>query len=217
MGIVAKADAAYTRKLKSMANEPESVGPFDIEQFRLLDSESDIGAVLVGCQQLAETVTVLLDQRLSLNGVSKTAKKDLIGDYGALDSFSHRTLGAYCFGLITADQFHALNAIRKVRNAFGHSPKPLSFADADIVAKMKAIKTVEQARSLLSELEVENAPEADRVYSSPVWNKPRLLKKVFCFAVRLLVWDLHRTTKLLMKQQMQKLLKEYEADGSKDQ
>lgn len=51
-----------------------------------------------------------------------------------LFSFGPRIKTAYCLGLISKDEYHDLEAIRKLRNRFAHRMHGLSFDDSEVVS-----------------------------------------------------------------------------------
>lgn len=83
-----------------------------------------------------------------------------------LGTFSSRIHAAYALGLVTKEQFSNLEHLRKIRNEFSHSWKPLSFKDTKITDHIKGITysgiddnfpetALEKVRSSLSSLLVE--------------------------------------------------------------
>jgi hypothetical protein len=68
------------------------------------------------------------------------ATRDLLEGFNApLGTLSSRIRAAFALGLITKDQYEDLEHLRKIRNEFSHTWKPISFSDHHIAAHIKAI------------------------------------------------------------------------------
>ncbi|NEU96025.1 hypothetical protein FNJ47_09325 [Bradyrhizobium sp. UFLA 03-164] len=103
------------------------------------------------------------------------AADDLLEGFNApLGTLSSRIKAAWALGLITTDQYEDLERMRKIRNAFSHTWKPISFSDQHITAHIKAINysngddaypetATIKLRTALSFLLVELQVAADRV------------------------------------------------------
>ena len=96
----------------------------------------------------------------------RSTKHLLDGFNAPLGTFSSRIQAAYALGLVTKEQFSDLEHLRKIRNAFSHSWKPLSFKDQKFAEHIKGITysgiddnfpetAIEKVRSSLSSLLVE--------------------------------------------------------------
>lgn len=95
-----------------------------------------------------------------------STKRLLDGFNAPLGTFSSRIQAAYALGLISKEQYCDLEHLRKIRNEFSHSWKPLSFRDSKIENHIKGISyssiddkfpetSLEKVRSSLSTLLVE--------------------------------------------------------------
>ena len=103
------------------------------------------------------------------------ATKQLIEGFNApLGTLSARSRAAYALGLVTRDQFEDLERLRKIRNAFSHSWKPISLNDPGIADHVRAINysnvddtfpatAIEKVRVALSFLLVELQATADQI------------------------------------------------------
>lgn len=69
-----------------------------------------------------------------------SATNRLLDGFNApLGTFSSRIQAAHALGLITKRQYSDLEHLRKIRNTFAHSWKPLSFSDPTIATHIKGI------------------------------------------------------------------------------
>ncbi|VTU29996.1 MltR family transcriptional regulator [Variovorax sp. PBL-E5] len=72
--------------------------------------------------------------------VPSDASKQLLEGFNApLGTFSARAKAAYAFGLLTKNQFEDLERLRKIRNEFAHTWRPISLTDPKIAALVKAM------------------------------------------------------------------------------
>lgn len=110
---------------------PEHVA--DVLEFRvsLLD-ETDRGCALMVASFLDFKLEQLLIARLVDD--SKMVS-ELLAHSGPLGTFSSRIDMAFALGLIGANVRRDLNLIRKIRNEFGHSHRPLMFSDDAISSR----------------------------------------------------------------------------------
>ncbi|MFI3223153.1 MAG: hypothetical protein QX191_08975 [Methylococcaceae bacterium] len=70
---------------------------------------------------------------------SKAASLLLEGFNAPLGTFSSRIKASYAFGLITEDQFHDLERLRKIRNEFAHTWQPTVLSQPKMAAQIKAM------------------------------------------------------------------------------
>ncbi|MNV42121.1 hypothetical protein D3C71_1337810 [compost metagenome] len=102
----------------------------EVADFRAsLDPETDRGCVLMAASFLDSELELLLG-----NFVVNDSKviEETFSQGKAVGTFSSRIDLAYLLGLIGKSARRDLHLIRKIRNAFGHTYRPLSFADQDI-------------------------------------------------------------------------------------
>jgi hypothetical protein len=79
--------------------------------------------------------------------------KILVGRDGPLGSFFAKIHLAHAMGIIVADAAYDLNAIRRVRNAFAHAPKPIEFSTEEIQIEIDSLRCIESLElSPVSEL-----------------------------------------------------------------
>src|SRR5579859_4992858 len=97
----------------------------DVMEFRhWLTPETDRGCALMAAAYLDDQLSELLLSRF----VDDTKlKSELFGASQALGSFSSRIDFAYALGMIGPTARKELHIIRKIRNLFGHEPRPISF------------------------------------------------------------------------------------------
>lgn len=68
------------------------------------------------------------------------ASQQLLSGFSApLGTFSARIKAAYALGLITKDQFSDLEHLRKIRNAFSHTWRPITLENPSIAGHIKGI------------------------------------------------------------------------------
>lgn len=101
--------------------------------------ESDRGCALLAASYIDSVLEVVL--RNILCG-SKKHLDSLFSPNGPLGSFSSRILVLYSIGFLSKNQLHDIQAIRKIRNEFGHSPKIISFADGKIKSLCDTLKLI---------------------------------------------------------------------------
>jgi hypothetical protein len=70
---------------------------------------------------------------------SEAASQLLEGFNAPLGTFSARIKASYAFGLITKDQFHDLERLRKIRNEFAHTWQPTALSQPKMAAQIKAM------------------------------------------------------------------------------
>lgn len=84
-------------------------------------------AAILMAADLESTLEFAIIIRLKRND-EKTID-NLISRDGPLSSFSAKIHLAYAMGLVDDDAFNDINIIRRVRNAFAHSPRPIDFSE----------------------------------------------------------------------------------------
>ncbi|MBB6110291.1 Mannitol repressor [Mucilaginibacter lappiensis] len=99
-----------------------------------LIEESDRGLCLFAVGRLEVILQDLLDKKLV---GSKTFKKQLFGNNGALATLSSKIKMCYSLGLISKGYFNEIDNLRDVRNTFAHSDQPLNFESLAIDALCK--------------------------------------------------------------------------------
>lgn len=123
-----------------MRDEPEIPSSPEIEDdvfgginllTRSLSDLDDRGLVL----SLAAFAEEALGELLRAFMMPSDATKQLVEGFNApLGTFSSRIKAAYALGLLTEDQFLDLERLRKIRNEFAHSWKPVSFSKQKVAA-----------------------------------------------------------------------------------
>lgn len=107
--------------------------------------------------------------------LQNNATKQLLEGFNApLGTFSSRIKATYALGLITKEQYDDLEHLRKIRNDFSHTWRPITFADESIAAHIKEINysnivdeypetPLEKVRTALSSLLIELQVTADQI------------------------------------------------------
>ena len=109
-----------------------------------------------------------------LRSETAAAKELLEGFNAPLGTLSARIRAAYALGLVTEEQFGDLERLRKIRNAFSHSWKPMSFEAPSIAAHIRGLNfnlmddeypatLMERFRSTISSLLVELRVTANEI------------------------------------------------------
>jgi len=104
--------------------------------------ESDRGAVLMAGSILDEA---LLGMILAFLTDSKESKR-LVNDFNApLGTFSSRILAAHSLGLIEEREFKEVEAIRKIRNVYGHSWDGVDFNHPKVMGQLEKLPFSEKS------------------------------------------------------------------------
>jgi hypothetical protein len=98
---------------------------------RLVD-ESETAQILIFFSYLDDRVKAIISAKL-IHIENRTAEERLFGLNGPLSTFNTRTLMAFHLGWLSPKQKKRLDALRRIRNAFGHKAFKISFEDQEIV------------------------------------------------------------------------------------
>jgi DNA-binding MltR family transcriptional regulator len=109
----------------------------EVYEFRAtLTPETDRGCALMAAAYLDDQLRELLSKCFIDDSKA-------IGEYfsnsGPLGTFSSRIESAYLLGAISSSVRRDLHLIRKIRNDFGHNPKPIGFDDEAISNRCKEL------------------------------------------------------------------------------
>lgn len=103
---------------------PSRPNPLDqphLQRFKALlvemNNESPRGKVLITAALLDEHLAECIQTRIL---DKPEVEKLTVGFNAPLGTFSARIIGAYALGIISDDEFHDLEIIRKIRNEFAH-------------------------------------------------------------------------------------------------
>ncbi len=118
-------------------NSPFDDAPKEIKRIAVfLDKfykESDRGAALMASSIMEEVLSEII---LSFLVDEKESLKLLDGFNAPLGTFSARILISYSLGLLEKREYVEIEAIRKIRNLFGHSWNNIDFNSEEIVAHL---------------------------------------------------------------------------------
>ncbi len=91
----------------------------------------------------------------------------LNSERGPLHSFYAKLLMAFAFRILDDELLHNMNVIRRIRNAFAHSKKPIDFNDPLIKGVISSIKTPKRAgRRLTAALDsIRREDDQQRAYA----------------------------------------------------
>lgn len=125
----------FTRELPSQ----EDQGRFR----EAMNAESDLVTAIIQ----AIEIDFIIEQRI----IFKLARQDeetielLSKDNGALATFFSKIVLGYALGLYDKEVMDYVNIIRRIRNAFAHSRKDISFATPQIMAELASVKIPQDA------------------------------------------------------------------------
>lgn len=109
--------------------------------FDQLHGESDRGCILVAASILDDALGALLQALVQKRPAFTTKRrKELLGFFGPLGSFSSRIAVAYAFGLIPDWMYKNLELIRNIRNDFAHGYESTDFSNEKLISKVDALK-----------------------------------------------------------------------------
>lgn len=119
-----------------------------------LSQESDRGAALVGAAFLDHLLAALIEGFLIDD--RKSLKDVLEGHFAPLSSLASRISMAFSLGLISEDEQHDLDLIRKVRNVFAHELTSSAFSAGkieEILSKLRIPRLVPEGLYDVEQLE----------------------------------------------------------------
>lgn len=99
-----------------------------------LSKESDRGAVLLATGYLEK----MLKDILKAHFIEGASSNDLFNE-GALATFSARAAACHALGLISDDEFHDIQLIRRIRNYLAHEMTS-SFDDPQVVDRCRLLR-----------------------------------------------------------------------------
>jgi hypothetical protein len=114
-------------KLQSETPESQEISDFMVS----MKKESDRGTALISAALLDTKLTEILSSFLV---ESKASASLLEGATAPLSTFASRASIAVALGLIQENEFSEITIIRKIRNEFGHSWKPVTFESERIAS-----------------------------------------------------------------------------------
>lgn len=128
-----------SKKKENMAKLAAFLGD-DVSFSKTLSLESARGKALVGAAILETGLEALIRARLV---DASTEIESLVNADGPLGSFSNRIRLAYCLGLVSKDEQHDLEMVRRIRNGFAHSFEGRTFEDVPgAVDKCKDLRAI---------------------------------------------------------------------------
>ena len=120
------------------ATSPEDEGASDYK--RLIYSESDRGAALVGATMIDDALGRLLHAYFDPSGRGiESVIKPLFDPMGPLGTFSGKARLAIAFRLIRREQYDDIQLIRKIRNEFAHNSAPADFSNLSVQRDMEKL------------------------------------------------------------------------------
>ena len=115
------------------------------EMLKEVSSESDRSSALIHVANLDNQLRRMLENHTV--AVSKKLNKQVFESTGFLSTLSAKIHAAYLFGLITENEFHDFNVIRKIRNFFAHEEFGLFFSSDKIVNLCDALVLASEAQA----------------------------------------------------------------------
>ncbi|MDK1394661.1 MltR family transcriptional regulator [Pseudomonas protegens] len=125
-------------KVSRRRNETDQPDVFsDYNEMNASLSELDARALILTVAAFAEDT---LGSLLGAFFLPHDASHQLLAGFNApLGTFSSRIKATYALGLITKGQFNDLEHLRKIRNSFSHTWKPISLDAPSVAGHVKAI------------------------------------------------------------------------------
>ncbi len=120
--------------MKTIKSSDKAKAAFEFR--RSLTPETDRGCALMAAAYLEDQLAELLTFYFTDDG---KVVKELFEPAGPLGTLSSRIDIAYALGLIGPNARRELHLIRKVRNDFGHEPRPISFDHAPIASRCREL------------------------------------------------------------------------------
>jgi DNA-binding MltR family transcriptional regulator len=109
----------------------------EVWEFReTLSPETDRGCALMAAAYLDSQLEELLDSSFVQDD---NAVKEMLGQSKPLGTFSSRIDMSYLLGQISEHVRRDLHLIRKIRNDFGHNPKPITFSSPTIANRCREL------------------------------------------------------------------------------
>ncbi len=130
-------ESAMDEVSRTNDSSSESGAFSDFNEMNASLSEMDARALILTVAAFAEdSLGHLLREYLLPN----KASEQLVSGFNApLGTFSARIKGAFALGLITKEQFDDLEHLRKIRNTFSHTWRPISIDNPSIAGRIKAL------------------------------------------------------------------------------
>lgn len=100
--------------------------------FIRLVNESETAQILIFFSYLDDRMKAIISAKL-IHIENSADEERLFGLNGPLSTFNTRTLMAFHLGWLSPKQKKMLDALRRIRNAFGHKAFKISFEDQEIV------------------------------------------------------------------------------------
>ena len=118
--------------LRHLSSEPASTEESNAVAAHFTEAQSPIVAAILGQSLIENELDAMLRDRLAVNDDTHWA--ELNSDNGPLFSFNSKIMLGRVLKLYTAELEHNLHIVRKIRNAFAHSKKLITFDNQLIVA-----------------------------------------------------------------------------------
>lgn len=106
-----------------------------------MQSESDLGATLIGASYLDACLGALLKQRFR---PGKTSSRLLDPSAGALGSFQARIDASYALALIDKTELEDLRRIGRIRNIVAHDHLPQGFSSPEVSELCDALRLADR-------------------------------------------------------------------------
>ena len=125
---------------------------------RSLLKESDAGCIILAAAVLDHILERLHEAHVASNLTGLHPPKaffqqSLAGNYCPLSTLAGKINIAYGYGLISQDEFDALNTVRKLRNKAAHCAFEFSFRDRGVTALISTLATKERTKEAFFALE----------------------------------------------------------------
>jgi len=112
---------------------------------QLLQMQPPLVTAILGQALVESQLDILLRNHFSRR--DETTWEALTDEPGPLSSFQRKITAAYAFGICDEIIRDGLNTIRRIRNAFGHSRRPIDFANEFVIQKLRTISLPTRKRT----------------------------------------------------------------------
>lgn len=142
---MAESGRTKPNSLNSLSRSPLSAE--DLEEWkREMIAGTDHSCALIGSAYLDQVLQQAIGVHLR-TGLEATVFKNLFDNAQApLSSFASKILMAYALHHFGSDERDDLDTIRRIRNAFAHSPRPIRFENSLIAAECDKLKNIGKPR-----------------------------------------------------------------------
>ena len=127
--------------LSSLAKVLQEASDYNAELF----GENDRAAAILAAANFEQWLLTKLSMRFVPLG--KPMRKRIFENYGPLSTFSSKIDIAFAVGLYDKNTWNGLNTVKKIRNRFAHSSKPINFDDGQLSSLCQKLCIIDASKS----------------------------------------------------------------------